>query len=499
VSAAAPEASAAQPPQAPHAAPPPRVAFIAGWGRSGSTLLGLALGQLPRAVFVGEVRDIWTRGLVENRLCGCGQAFWSCEFWTAVGDAAFGGWGRLDLDRALRLRGAVDRPWNQPLLRPRRRLPLPPGAGQYRRLLGRLYQAIGEVSGADVVVDSSKIATHAHLLRQAGIPVQAVHLVRDPRGVAYSWRKTVLRPDGTAGQGYLARYGPVAAGLRYLAYNAMAEDLARCGVEELTVRYEDLVADPARSLGEVAAFLQLALQDDLLVSLARGRLGPKPTHTVDGNPLRLRAHQAITLAGDEEWRKGLPKRERITVTGITFPLLARYGYRGDSQGAAGRGAASGGPAPATAGATRVLNVCSSGGHLVQLLKLRPWWGEMDRLWVTFPGAATESLLQGERIVPAHHPTTRNIPNAIRNGLLAVKVIRSYRPDLVVSTGAGVAFPFFLVAKVLGIRTIYLEVYDRIERPTVTGRLCYPISDLFLLQWEEQRRYYRRGQVIGAVL
>lgn len=147
----------------------------------------------------------------------------------------------------------------------------------------------------------------------------------------------------------------------------------------------------------------------------------------------------------------------------------------------------------------MLNVCSSGGHLVQLVKLRPWWEATDRMWVTFPDAVAKSLLEGEKVVTAHHPTTRNIPNAALNCKLAVRVLRDYRPDVVVSTGAGVAFPFFLVAKAMRIRTVYLEVYDRIDTPTVTGRLCYPISDLFLLQWEEQRHHYPRGQFIGAVL
>jgi beta-1,4-N-acetylglucosaminyltransferase len=71
--------------------------------------------------------------------------------------------------------------------------------------------------------------------------------------------------------------------------------------------------------------------------------------------------------------------------------------------------------------------------------------------------------------------------------------------VVVSSGAGVAFPFFLLAKLLGKRTVYVEVYDRIDSPTLTGRLCYPFSDLFLLQWEEQRRSYPKGQVIGSLL
>jgi UDP-N-acetylglucosamine:LPS N-acetylglucosamine transferase len=88
---------------------------------------------------------------------------------------------------------------------------------------------------------------------------------------------------------------------------------------------------------------------------------------------------------------------------------------------------------------------------------------------------------------------------VRNLRLAIKVIRAERPDVVFSDGAGVAFPFFVVARLLGVRTVYLEVYDRITRPTLTGRLCYPLSSLFLLQWPEQAISYPRGKMIGCLL
>jgi len=88
---------------------------------------------------------------------------------------------------------------------------------------------------------------------------------------------------------------------------------------------------------------------------------------------------------------------------------------------------------------------------------------------------------------------------MRNLRLAWRLFRAYHPDVVVSTGAGVAFPFFLLARVFGAKTVYIEVYDRIDVPTLTGKLCYPISDLFLLQWEEQRRFYSKGRVIGRLL
>jgi UDP-N-acetylglucosamine:LPS N-acetylglucosamine transferase len=148
---------------------------------------------------------------------------------------------------------------------------------------------------------------------------------------------------------------------------------------------------------------------------------------------------------------------------------------------------------------RLLLVSSSGGHLSQLHALEPWWGQHERLWVTFPKDDARTLLDGERVIAAHHPTTRNIPNAFRNFRLARDVFDDYRPDVVVSTGAGVAVPFFLAARHFGARTVYVEVYDRIDSPTMTGRMCYPLADLFLLQWAEQQRFYPRGKVIGPLL
>jgi hypothetical protein len=148
---------------------------------------------------------------------------------------------------------------------------------------------------------------------------------------------------------------------------------------------------------------------------------------------------------------------------------------------------------------KVAMVCSSGGHLAQLHRLRPWWSRNERLWVTFDTPDAVDLLADEPVVWAHHPTTRNLPNAIRNLLLAFRTLRQERPDLVVSDGAGVAFPFFLAAKLFGAKTVYIEVYDRIDSRTLTGRLCRPMTDLFCVQWDEQRRLYPRAELIGTLL
>lgn len=148
---------------------------------------------------------------------------------------------------------------------------------------------------------------------------------------------------------------------------------------------------------------------------------------------------------------------------------------------------------------KVLLVASTGGHLTQLLALRDWWGAHDRAWVSFDHPHAHAALVGERRTWAFSPTTRNIPNAVRNARLAWRVLRDFRPDVVVSTGAGVAVPFFWAARILGIRTVYLEVIDRITTRTMTGRLVYPTVDAFAVQWPEQRSLYPGAQVIGATL
>ena len=148
---------------------------------------------------------------------------------------------------------------------------------------------------------------------------------------------------------------------------------------------------------------------------------------------------------------------------------------------------------------RIALVSSSGGHLAQLHQLGDWWRKHERWWVTFPTEDARSLLAGEDVVFAHHPTTRHAGNLLRNTALAVRELRRRRPDVVVSTGAGVALPFFAVARALGAKTVYLEVFDRIDLPTLTGRLCHPLSDLFLVQWERQRMLYPRARVVGPVL
>ena len=144
-------------------------------------------------------------------------------------------------------------------------------------------------------------------------------------------------------------------------------------------------------------------------------------------------------------------------------------------------------------------VGSSGGHLAQLLAIAPLWAKDQRSYVTFDTVDAVSLLAEEQVTWAHHPTTRNLRNLVRNSVLAFREVRRRRPDVVVSTGAAVAFPFFIAARLRGIPTVYLEVYDRVDSPTLTGRLCRPLSTLFCVQWPEQLEFYRGSELVGSLM
>ena len=148
---------------------------------------------------------------------------------------------------------------------------------------------------------------------------------------------------------------------------------------------------------------------------------------------------------------------------------------------------------------RALLVGSSGGHLAQLLALAPLWPRENRHWVTFDTADAVSQLVAEDVTWAHHPTTRNVRNLARNTALARRVVAEQQPDVIVSTGAAVAYPFFVMGRAKRIPTVYVEVYDRIDSRTMTGRLCRPLSTRFCVQWKEQQHLYPGSVLVGPLL
>ncbi len=300
-----------------------KVLYIAGAGRSGSTILDTVLGQLEGFVSVGELRYIWERGLLQNRPCGCGAPFRACPVWTGVIDEAYGNRDGVDprAMRALQARGTRAR--HIPLLLGSRRQ-LRRHLGEYLRHLEQLYRAVARRTGARVIVDSSKLPTYGRLLDTLpGLDLHVVHLVRDPRATAYSWLRVKPLPD-TGGQ--MQRQGPGKSALLWALWNAVAELLwSRRKGRYLRIRYEDFVARPRETVERVVALTGEAVAELPFVTEASVRLGP--THTVAGNPGRFETG-VVAIRPDLEWRDRMRARDRATVVAIAWPLMLRHGYLG---------------------------------------------------------------------------------------------------------------------------------------------------------------------------
>lgn len=147
---------------------------------------------------------------------------------------------------------------------------------------------------------------------------------------------------------------------------------------------------------------------------------------------------------------------------------------------------------------KICFVCSSGGHLAHLHMLEPFWKDKDRFWVTFDKQDARSILKDEKVYPCYYPTNRNILNLVCNTCLAWKVLRKEKPDLIISSGAAVAVPFFWLGRLMKCRTIYIEVFDRRDSPTLTGKLVYPVTDRFIVQWEEMKKVYPKAMNFGSL-
>jgi len=147
---------------------------------------------------------------------------------------------------------------------------------------------------------------------------------------------------------------------------------------------------------------------------------------------------------------------------------------------------------------KVALVGSSGGHLTHLYMLKPFWKNKERFWVTFDKEDAQSILKGEKMYPCYYPTNRNLKNLIKNTVLAIKILHKEKPDLIISSGAAVAVPFFWLGKLCGAKLIYIEVFDRIDKPTLTGKLVYPIADKFIVEWDEMKKVYPKAINLGSI-
>jgi hypothetical protein len=312
----------------------PTVGYIGGFGRSGSTLLETIAACFEEVCVLGEVVHMWERGVREDRLCSCGEPFSRCPFWQEIGRLAFGGWQSPDALEMRRLWSEVDRTRRIPnALWGRDSGPHARAMSEYTDRFAAVYAAAAEVSGASVLIDSSKHASTAFVLRRRpDLDLRVVHMVRDSRGVAYSWTKEVPRPerDDDGNVILMHRYPPWRSALLWDAQNLAFDAMARTDTPVWRLRYEDLLAAPVPTTRELAAFLGLA-PDGITDFLSATEVRVGETHQIAGNPMRFNSG-TVALRRDDAWRAQFPPGERRLVTALTAPVMRGYRYLGRDAG-----------------------------------------------------------------------------------------------------------------------------------------------------------------------
>jgi hypothetical protein len=300
--------------------------YIAGAGRSGSTLLERILGQLEGCVAVGELRHLW-REDPAGQQCGCGKLLTQCDFWRAVMTQAA---VRLDIDsfRAMQeSQRRVDRIRNIPMMLSKSLASREYARNQaaYVDTLRRIYLAIHEMTGCNVIVDSSKDVSTLYLLSEMDdVRIRVLHLVRDSRAVAYSWTREKVRLHVVDQVTYMPRYSPQRSAADWMYRNALIE-MARGRTDGyMRLRYEDLVADPLGVTERIARFIDLAGADLRFIEESELKF-THVSHTIAGNPMRFEKG-AVRLRIDSAWQQELGQTDRSIVTTLTRPLLRRYDY-----------------------------------------------------------------------------------------------------------------------------------------------------------------------------
>jgi hypothetical protein len=303
---------------------PPKVLYIAGWGRSGSTLLNEVLGQIDGWFASGELSFLWY-----DEYCRCGATAFACDVWGPVLSETFD--RHPDLEPASLV--AIEEQWfdrNPAHLAAIARESKRHAAGnrhplrRYAEVLADVYASAARAGGARVLVDSSKGAPIAYLIATlTEIDLYLVHLVRDPRACAYSFAKTKLKPGEPLR--YYNRRRPATSSLHWLRRNAIIEALLRrrLGDRYLRVRYEDFAESPRQTVGAICSLLGepdavLPFHDEHLVRFS-------PTHTIAGNPPRS-SRGELRIRPDDEWRVQMDRRAQRLAMLAAAPLMPRYRY-----------------------------------------------------------------------------------------------------------------------------------------------------------------------------
>jgi len=145
-------------------------------------------------------------------------------------------------------------------------------------------------------------------------------------------------------------------------------------------------------------------------------------------------------------------------------------------------------------------ITSTGGHLFQIYQLNKIFNKYNHFWITFKEKDVAYYLKNEKIYFAYYPESRNILNMIKNFFLAIKIFKKEKPTHLISSGAGVAIPFFIVGKLFfSARLVYIEPIDFVSYPSLTGKILYNFVDLFLVQQKIQKKWFKKAKFWGKLI
>jgi hypothetical protein len=302
-----------------------KVLYIAGCDRSGSTVLERTLSQIEGFFCAGEISHIFGRGLLNNELCGCGLPFRECEIWSKVIEYLHDIEQKHNFSEIENLKRRIIK---------FRYLPrvlfswMPKDFSRqieiYRDSVAKIYSAIYEVTNCPLIVDSSKNPVYAYILRRIpSIKLYVLHLVRDSRGVAYSWSKIKRRPEVISKVEYMERHNSFNSS-KFWTLAQVGSATLKYKQPYLLIRYEDFIKEPLNSVNNILKFLG---EENAIVHHIQGDkiILRRIHHTISGNPVRLKK-DAIFLKDDDEWISKMKKIDKFIVTALTLPLLIKYGY-----------------------------------------------------------------------------------------------------------------------------------------------------------------------------
>lgn len=304
---------------------PLKILYIAGEGRSGSTILGNVLGDIDGFFFIGEAMNIWRHFLLDNKLCACGVPGTECQIWQQILSTAFDIESIDAIKMERQRRNSVRNRFVWKMFFPATKRKLQNELSDYLNNLAKLYFAISKTTGAEVIIDSSKRPTYAFLLSMIpNIEVYTLHLVRDSRGVAYSWGKKKIQQQSSEKVIYMRQYSPFTSAIRWNISNLLTELLLRKNCKKFfTLKYEDFVAEPTDTLSNILALLNVSPRD--FPTDGTNVVHLTTNHAIWGNPSRFQTG-FVQLKQDNTWQRKLSPGINRLIKLVTWPGLYRYGY-----------------------------------------------------------------------------------------------------------------------------------------------------------------------------